>query len=72
MRASLLKNPFGRDLASARELNHVAHSVFPENSIFCIDYFLGKEAIMNILYFRFAIPQSSNLARLGSTIGIRG
>ena len=36
------------------ELNHVARSVFPEDSIFRIDHFLGKEAIMNILYFRFA------------------
>jgi glucose-6-phosphate 1-dehydrogenase len=41
-------------LASARELNRVARSVFPEDSIFRIDHFLGKEAIMNILYFRFA------------------
>ena len=50
----IVEKPFGRDLASARELNQVAHSVFPENSIFRIDHFLGKEAIMNILYFRFA------------------
>ena len=50
----IVEKPFGRDLASARELNHVAHSVFPEDSIFRIDHFLGKEAIMNILYFRFA------------------
>ena len=50
----IVEKPFGRDLASARELNRVAHSVFPEDSIFRIDHFLGKEAIMNILYFRFA------------------
>ncbi len=50
----VVEKPFGRDLASARELNRVAHSVFPEDSIFRIDHFLGKEAIMNILYFRFA------------------
>jgi glucose-6-phosphate 1-dehydrogenase len=50
----IVEKPFGRDLASARELNQVAHAVFPENSIFRIDHFLGKEAIMNILYFRFA------------------
>ena len=50
----IVEKPFGRDLASARELNHVAHSVFPEDAIFRIDHFLGKEAIMNILYFRFA------------------
>jgi glucose-6-phosphate 1-dehydrogenase len=50
----IVEKPFGRDLASAQELNKVAHSVFPEDSIFRIDHFLGKEAIMNILYFRFA------------------
>ncbi len=50
----ILEKPFGRDLASARELNRVARAVFPEKSIFRIDHFLGKEAIMNILYFRFA------------------
>jgi glucose-6-phosphate 1-dehydrogenase len=50
----IVEKPFGRDLASACELNRVARSVFPEGSIFRIDHFLGKEAIMNILYFRFA------------------
>ncbi len=50
----IVEKPFGRDLASARELNEIARSVFPEESIFRIDHFLGKEAIMNILYFRFA------------------
>jgi glucose-6-phosphate 1-dehydrogenase len=50
----IVEKPFGRDLASARELNRVARSVFPDESIFRIDHFLGKEAIMNILYFRFA------------------
>jgi hypothetical protein len=50
----IVEKPFGRDLASARHLNRVAQSVFPEESIFRIDHFLGKEAIMNILYFRFA------------------
>ena len=50
----IVEKPFGRDLASARALNRVAHSMFPEDSIFRIDHFLGKEAIMNILYFRFA------------------
>jgi glucose-6-phosphate 1-dehydrogenase len=50
----IVEKPFGRDLASARALNGVARSVFPEDSIFRIDHFLGKEAIMNILYFRFA------------------
>jgi len=50
----IVEKPFGRDLASARKLNHAARTVFPEDSIFRIDHFLGKEAIMNILYFRFA------------------
>src|SRR5450830_1875385 len=50
----IVEKPFGHDLASARELNRIALSVFPEDSIFRIDHFLGKEAIMNILYFRFA------------------
>jgi len=50
----IVEKPFGRDLASAQELNRVLHSVFPESSIFRIDHYLGKEAIQNILYFRFA------------------
>jgi glucose-6-phosphate 1-dehydrogenase len=50
----IVEKPFGRDLASARELNQVARTEFPEDSIFRIDHYLGKEAIMNILYFRFA------------------
>jgi len=50
----ILEKPFGRDLASARELNRIALTVFPEAPIFRIDHFLGKEAIINILYFRFA------------------
>ncbi len=50
----IVEKPFGRDLASARQLNRVAHSAFPEDAIFRIDHYLGKEAIMNILYFRFA------------------
>lgn len=50
----IVEKPFGRDLASARELNRIARSVFADAAIFRIDHFLGKEAIMNILYFRFA------------------
>ena len=50
----IVEKPFGRDLASARELNRIAHTVFPEEAIYRIDHYLGKEAIMNILYFRFA------------------
>ncbi|MGD0796220.1 MAG: glucose-6-phosphate dehydrogenase [Acidobacteriaceae bacterium] len=50
----IIEKPFGRDLASAKELNRVARAAFPEDCIFRIDHFLGKEAIMNLLYFRFA------------------
>jgi len=50
----ILEKPFGRDLQSARSLNETLHKVFPEESIFRIDHYLGKEAVQNILYFRFA------------------
>jgi glucose-6-phosphate 1-dehydrogenase len=50
----VIEKPFGRDLASAQELNRVLHEKFPETSIFRIDHYLGKEAVQNILYFRFA------------------
>ena len=50
----IIEKPFGRDGASAHELNRVVHSVFPEDSVFRIDHYLGKEAIQNITYFRFA------------------
>ncbi len=50
----VVEKPFGRDLSSARELNRVLHQCFPEENIFRIDHYLGKEAVQNILYFRFA------------------
>jgi glucose-6-phosphate 1-dehydrogenase len=50
----IIEKPFGHDLNSARVLNRVARSVFPEDAIFRIDHFLGKEAVENVLYFRFA------------------
>ena len=50
----IIEKPFGRDLESARALNATLHKVFPEDSIFRIDHYLGKEAVQNILYFRFA------------------
>ena len=50
----VVEKPFGRDLASARELNRVLHEVFPERSIFRIDHYLGKEPVENLLVFRFA------------------
>ena len=50
----VVEKPFGRDLASARALNATLTSVFPERSIFRIDHYLGKEAVENLIYFRFA------------------
>jgi glucose-6-phosphate 1-dehydrogenase len=50
----IVEKPFGHDLASAQKINRVLRSVFADEAIFRIDHFLGKEAIMNILYFRFA------------------
>lgn len=50
----VLEKPFGRDLASARELNQTLHRFFREEDIFRIDHFMGKEPIQNLLYFRFA------------------
>jgi glucose-6-phosphate 1-dehydrogenase len=50
----VVEKPFGHDLASARALNQILHARFPEASIFRIDHYLGKEAVQNLLYFRFA------------------
>jgi glucose-6-phosphate 1-dehydrogenase len=50
----VLEKPFGRDLPSARSLNATLHDAFPEESIFRIDHYLGKEAVLNVLTFRFA------------------
>ena len=50
----VLEKPFGRDLASALELDRVVHQFFPESAIFRIDHYLGKEPVQNLLYFRFA------------------
>jgi glucose-6-phosphate 1-dehydrogenase len=50
----VVEKPFGRDLASARALNKTLHAHFPESRIFRIDHYLGKEAVQNLLYFRFA------------------
>jgi glucose-6-phosphate 1-dehydrogenase len=50
----ILEKPFGRDLASAKALGAVVARAFPEKSIYRIDHYLGKEEIMNLLYFRFA------------------
>jgi len=50
----IVEKPFGRDLASAQELNRRLQQVFPESAIFRIDHYLAKEAVENLLYFRFA------------------
>ncbi len=50
----VVEKPFGRDLASAQALNKTLHQVFNEESVFRIDHYLGKEAVQNLLYFRFA------------------
>ena len=50
----IVEKPFGRDLASARELNQILHRHLPEDRIFRMDHFLGKEPVQNILYLRFA------------------
>ena len=50
----VVEKPFGRDLESARALNATLRAALPENAIFRIDHYLGKEAVQNILYFRFA------------------
>jgi glucose-6-phosphate 1-dehydrogenase len=50
----IVEKPFGHDLASAQQLNAALHSVVPESRIFRIDHYLGKEAVLNLLFFRFA------------------
>ena len=49
-----LEKPFGRDLASARELNRILLGTFDERSIFRIDHYLGKRPVQNLVFFRFA------------------
>src|SRR6202140_797058 len=50
----IVEKPFGHDLASAQQLNAALHAVLPESRIFRIDHYLGKEAVLNLLFFRFA------------------
>ncbi len=52
-RRLIVEKPFGEDLASARELNRTLHRFFPEETLFRIDHYLGKETVQNLLYFRF-------------------
>lgn len=53
-RRVVIEKPFGRDLKTSRELNEVVESVFPPDSVFRIDHYLGKETVQNILALRFA------------------
>ncbi len=50
----VIEKPFGRDLASARDLNDVVHKTFDESQVYRIDHYLGKETVQNLLAFRFA------------------
>ncbi|MFZ4519014.1 MAG: glucose-6-phosphate dehydrogenase [Microthrixaceae bacterium] len=50
----VLEKPFGRDLDSARELNRIVLAHVPEDRVFRIDHFIGKEPVLNLLVFRFA------------------
>lgn len=52
----VVEKPFGRDVASAQALNRMLHAHFPEQDVFRIDHYLGKEPIQNLIYFRFANP----------------
>jgi glucose-6-phosphate 1-dehydrogenase len=53
-RRVVIEKPFGHDLQSARELNRVVEEVFPPQSVFRIDHYLGKETVQNMLALRFA------------------
>ncbi len=50
----IMEKPFGRDLASARELDALVHAVFEEEQVFRIDHYIGREAVQNLLALRFA------------------
>ena len=53
-RRVVIEKPFGFDLASAKELNKLVHTVFAESQVFRLDHYLGKETVQNLLVFRFA------------------
>jgi glucose-6-phosphate 1-dehydrogenase len=78
----VVEKPFGRDLASARELSATLHKYFPEEAIFRIDHYLGKEPVQNLIYFRFGNSLlepiwnrnyvSSVHVTMAETIGVEG
>ena len=49
----IIEKPFGRDLATAQELNQIVHNVFEEQQVYRIDHYLGKDTVQNLLVFRF-------------------
>lgn len=51
---AVIEKPFGRDFATAQELNRVVHRTFSEQDVFRIDHYLGKNTVQNLLFFRFA------------------
>ncbi|MFQ5795436.1 MAG: glucose-6-phosphate dehydrogenase [Candidatus Bipolaricaulia bacterium] len=57
----VIEKPFGRDLASAQELNQLVHRHFDESQVYRIDHYLGKETVQNLLIFRFANPLFESL-----------
>jgi glucose-6-phosphate 1-dehydrogenase len=77
-----LEKPFGHDAASARALSELLYKYFPEEAIFRIDHFLGKESVENIVYFRAANPLiEAGLSRdhvdyveitMAETFGVKG
>src|SRR5439155_24951714 len=52
----VVEKPFGHDVVSARQLNESIHAVLPEERVFRIDHYLGKETVQNLLVFRFGNP----------------
>jgi glucose-6-phosphate 1-dehydrogenase len=50
----VVEKPFGRDTATAQELNEIIHRHYPEDRVYRIDHFLGKEAVQNLMVFRFS------------------
>ena len=52
----VVEKPFGHDLATAGDLNHLVHRHFAESQVYRIDHYLGKETVQNLLVFRFANP----------------